>query len=103
MSATSPTCNVQLTETATGRHPKIAIVGQDGISVSERFTIPSWDDGTRLVIPPATRYAIAVTMPESGDLILEMPPRGGDVRTMSAPGILYTNDGTDNPPATLGT
>ena len=41
-------------------------------------------------------------MPESGDLILEMPPRGGDVRTMSAPGILYTNDGTDNPPATLG-
>ena len=31
-----------------------------------------------------------------------MPPRGGDVRTMSAPGILYTNDGTENPPATLG-
>src|SRR5262249_3432864 len=37
-----------------------------------------------------------------GDLILEMPPRGGDARTMSAPGILYTNDGSDNPPATLG-
>ena len=31
-----------------------------------------------------------------------MPPRGGGARTISAPGILYTNDGTDNPPATLG-
>ena len=29
------------------------------------------------VIPPATRYAIAVTMPDEGDLVLEMPPRGG--------------------------
>ena len=93
--------NVQLTETATGKHPKIAIVAQDGIPYEE-VRHPQWDDGTRLVIPPATRYAIAVTMPESGDLILEMPSRGGDTRTLSAPGILYTNDGTDNPPATLG-
>ncbi|MGD0532965.1 MAG: hypothetical protein ABSA62_12040, partial [Methyloceanibacter sp.] len=38
---------------------------------------PVTDGGTRLLIPPATRYAIAVTMPASGDLILEMPPRGG--------------------------
>jgi FtsP/CotA-like multicopper oxidase with cupredoxin domain len=93
--------NVRLTETATGNHPKIAIVAQDGIP-SSAVRYPEWDNGTRLVIPPATRYAIAVTMPESGDLILEMPPRGGDARTMSAPGILYTNDGTDNPPAALG-
>jgi FtsP/CotA-like multicopper oxidase with cupredoxin domain len=93
--------NAQLTETATGKHPKIAVIAQDGIPYGE-VRYPRWDDGTRLVIPPATRYAIAVTMPESGDLILEMPSRGGDVRTMSAPGILYTNDGTDNPPATLG-
>ena len=93
--------NVQLTETATGKHPKIAIVAQDGIPYDE-VRHPQWDDGTRLVIPPATRYAIAVTMPEKGDLILEMPSRGGDTRTLSAPGILYTNDGTDNPPATLG-
>jgi FtsP/CotA-like multicopper oxidase with cupredoxin domain len=93
--------NVRLTETATGKHPKIAIVGQDGIPYTE-VHYPLWDDGTRLVIPPATRYAIAVTIPEEGELILEMPPRGGDARTMSAPGILYTNDGTENPPATLG-
>ncbi len=41
-------------------------------------------------------------MPATGDLVLEMPPRGGGAKTISAPGILYTNDGTDNPPAVLG-
>ena len=93
--------NLRLTETATGKHPKIAIVGQDGIPYTE-VRYPAWDDGARLVVPPATRYAIAVTIPEEGELVLEMAPRGGDVRTMTAPGILYTNDGTENPPATLG-
>ena len=33
--------NVQLTETATGYHPKIAIVGQDGIAFTERCTTRS--------------------------------------------------------------
>ena len=92
---------VQLTETATGNHPKIAIVGQDGIPYPE-VHYPVFENGTKLLIPPATRYAIAVTMPAEGDLILEMPPRGGGATTISAPGVLYTNDGTDNPPATLG-
>jgi FtsP/CotA-like multicopper oxidase with cupredoxin domain len=94
--------SVQLTETATGRHPKIAIVGQDG-NPSPEVHYPVFEEGTRLVIPPATRYAIAVTMPESGDLVLDMPPMGGGARTLSSPGILYENDGTENPPATLGT
>jgi len=93
--------NVELTETATGKHPEIAIVGQDGLP-SPEVHYPVTDGGTRLLIPPATRYAIAVTMPASGDLILEMPPRGGGASTISAPGILYLNDGTENPPATLG-
>jgi FtsP/CotA-like multicopper oxidase with cupredoxin domain len=92
---------VQLTETATGNHPKIAIVGQDGVPYTN-VQHPIFENGTRLLIPPATRYAIAVTMPEKGDLILEMPPRGGGASTISAPGILYTNDGTENPPAVLG-
>ena len=92
---------VQLTETATGNHPKIAIVGQDGVPYPE-VQHPVFENGTRLLIPPATRYAIAVTMPADGDLILEMPPRGGGATTISAPGVLYTNDGTENPPATLG-
>ena len=94
--------SVQLTETATGKHPKIAIVGQDG-NPAPAVHYPAFEDGTRLVIPPATRYAIAVTMPARGDLVLEMPPTGAGARTLSSPGILYTNDGTDNPPATLGT
>jgi FtsP/CotA-like multicopper oxidase with cupredoxin domain len=92
---------VQLTETATGNHPKIAIVGQDGVPYP-KVHHPIFENGTTLLIPPATRYAIAVTMPEEGDLILEMPPRGGGASTISAPGVLYTNDGTKSPPAVLG-
>lgn len=93
--------NVQLTETTTGKHPKIAVIGSDG-NPSPRVHYPVTDDGTRLLIPPASRFAIAVTMPETGDLILEMPSRGGGAKTINMPGILYTNDGTENPPAILG-
>jgi hypothetical protein len=89
--------NVQLTETATGKHPKIAILGTDG-NPSPRVHFPVPDDGTRLLIPPAS----AVTMPPIGELILEMPERGGGAKTINLPAILYTNDGTENPPATLG-
>lgn len=94
--------NVQLTETATGYHPKIAIVGEDGnpFAVVE---YPPADEGTRLLLPPATRAAIAVTIPKEGDLVLEMPPLGSGAKTINAPGVLYTNDGTENPPAVLGT
>jgi FtsP/CotA-like multicopper oxidase with cupredoxin domain len=94
--------NVQLTETATGYHPKIAIVGLDGNPFSH-VEYPVTDDGTRLLIPPASRAAIAITMPREGGLILEMPPRGGGAKTINAPGVLYTNNGTENPPAVLGT
>jgi FtsP/CotA-like multicopper oxidase with cupredoxin domain len=94
--------NVQLTETATGYHPKIAIVGEDGNPFGS-VEYPPTDEGTRLLLPPATRAAIAVTIPIEGDLVLEMPPLGGGARTINAPGVLYTNDGTENPPAVLGT
>ncbi|KAB1072046.1 multicopper oxidase family protein [Methylobacterium planeticum] len=93
--------NVQLTETATGRHPPIAIVGQDG-NPAEAVHYPPTENGTRLLIPPASRFAIAVTMPREGDLVLEMPPRGGGAKTITQPGILYTSNGTANPPAVLG-
>jgi FtsP/CotA-like multicopper oxidase with cupredoxin domain len=94
--------NVELTETATGYHPKIAIVGQDGIAYGE-VHYPYEQDGTELLIPPATRYAIAVTMPAKGSLRLSLPGLGSGARTLSAPGVLYTNNGTPNPPARLGT
>ena len=93
--------NVQLTETATGRHPRIAIVGQDGNPYTA-VHYPPTDNGTRLLIPPASRFAIAVTIPAEGELILEMPERGSDAKTLTGPGVLYTNNGTDNPPAVLG-
>lgn len=94
--------NVELTETATGFHPKIAIVGQDGIAYGE-VHYPYEQDGTQLLIPPATRFAIAVTMPAKGSLRLSLPGLGSGARTLSAPGVLYTNNGTQNPPAHLGT
>ena len=94
--------NVQLTETATGRHPRIPILGEDGNpGTFVRFS--PQDDGRRLLIPPATRYAVAVNIPEEGELILEMPSVGPGATAISETGILYTNDGSENPPATLGT
>ena len=93
--------NVQLTETATGRHPPIAIVGQDGNPYTS-VHYPPTDQGTRLLIPPASRFAIAVTIPAQGDLVLEMPERGGGAKAITEPGVLYTNNGTDNSPAVLG-
>lgn len=93
--------NLTLTETATGAHPPIAIVGQDGNPFPE-VHYPTTDNGTTLVIPPGSRYAIAVTMPREGELVLEMP-QTADVASYSEPGILYTNDGTEHPPAVLGT
>jgi FtsP/CotA-like multicopper oxidase with cupredoxin domain len=92
---------VRLTETATGRHPQIAIVGQDGNPYPEVHYSPT-DGGTRLEIPPASRFAIAVTMPAEGDLVLEMPPLGYGAKALTAPGVLYTNTGTDKVPAVLG-
>ncbi len=93
--------NVQLTETATGRHPPIAIVGQDGNPYTA-VQYPPTDNGTRLLIAPASRFAIAVTIPAEGELVLEMPERGGGAKTIGAPGVLYTNNGTENPPAVIG-
>lgn len=92
---------LRLTETATGNHPKISIVGQDGNPYTQ-VGRPLYSDGTTLDIPPASRYAIAVTMPKEGDLVLEFPP---DPRAKEVvnPGVLYTNDGTENPPGVLGT
>lgn len=92
---------VGLRETATGNRPKIAIVGQDGNPFLQ-VQRPVDGDGTRLLIPPGSRYAIAVTMPEQGDLVLEMP-KLDNVPPVVNPGVLYTNDGSDNTPGVLGT
>ncbi len=93
---------LRLTETATGNHPTFSVVGQDGNPFTQ-VQLPVGGDGTRLVIPPGgSRYAIAVTMPDTGDLVLDMPPLEG-AKPVTNPGVLYTDNGTDNPPAELGT
>ncbi len=92
---------VRLTETATGNHPKFSIVGQDGNPYTQ-VGRPVYGDGTTLDIPPASRFAIAVTMPKQGDLVLEFPP-DPRAKPIVNPGVLYTNNGTKNPPAVLGT
>ncbi len=92
---------IRLTETATGNHPKFSIVGQDGNPYTQ-VQRPVDGDGTELFIPPGSRYAIAVTMPKTGDLVLEMPPMAGG-KPVNADGVLYTNNGRKNSPAVLGT
>ncbi len=62
---------LQLTHTADGSHPTILVLGQDGITYTTVATAPL-DNGTALMMPPATRFLIAVTMPQTGDLLLEM-------------------------------
>ncbi len=91
---------LRLTETATGNHPKFAIVGQDGNPYTQ-VGRPVYGDGTTLDIPPGSRYAIAVTMPKQGDLVLEFPP-DPKATEITDPAVLYTNNGTKNPPAVLG-
>ena len=92
---------IRLTETATGNHPKFSIVGQDGNPYTQ-VQRPVDGDGTSLEIPPGSRYAIAVTMPRTGDLVVDMPPKPG-VKGIDNPAVLYTNNGTENSPAVLGT
>ncbi len=93
---------VAITETATGKRTKLAIVGQDG----NPFTVvePAFEeDGTVITIPPASRYAIAVTMPQTGGLQLEMPTYTGKTpMTTTYAGIVYTNNKTAKSPAKLG-
>jgi FtsP/CotA-like multicopper oxidase with cupredoxin domain len=94
--------NVQLTETATGRHPPIAIIGQDG-NPYPAVHYPVTEEGTRLLIPPASRFAIAGRCRRRGISCSRCR------RAAAAPGrsplraFLYTNNGSDTPPGVLGT
>jgi len=94
-------------------HERPAHGNSDWATSADRHRWPGWkpyttvqypptDNGTRLLIPPASRFAIAVTIPSEGDLVLEMPERGGGAKTITEPGVLYSSNGTDNPPAVLG-
>lgn len=93
---------VAITETATGKRAKLAIVGQDGNPFGQ--VQPAFEEGgTVLTIPPASRYALAVTMPQTGGLQLEMPTYTGKTPMITKyPGIVYTNNKTAKSPAVTG-
>ncbi|GMU53159.1 MAG: hypothetical protein AMXMBFR33_23050 [Candidatus Xenobia bacterium] len=93
---------VRLTETATGRHPRLLIVGQDGLPYPQVQTSTE-EGGTVLSIPPASRYALAVTIPKQGELVLEMPPAHDLKQEFRGPGVAYTNRFPKPPSAVLGT
>lgn len=94
---------VRLTETATGEHPPIVIVGQDGLPYPE-VQISREQNGTILSIPPASRYALAVTIPQEGELVLDMPPAHDVPKDYVKPGVLYTSQGPGkSPKGQLGT
>ncbi|MBX3170217.1 MAG: multicopper oxidase domain-containing protein [Candidatus Eremiobacteraeota bacterium] len=94
---------VRLTETAGGQHPPIVIVGQDGLPYPE-VQVSREQNGTILSIPPASRYAIAVTIPQAGELVLDMPPAHDLQKDYVKPGVVYTSQGPGKPPTgKLGT
>ncbi len=93
---------VQLTETAT-RPPSEDRDRRPGRQLEPVGAPPFDTDPTRLSIPPASRYAIAVTMPETANSSSPCRSAAAAPRTENALGVLYTSNGTDNPPATLGT
>ncbi len=94
---------VGVMETATGQLTRLAVVAQDGNPYTQVQT-PATDGGTTVLIPPGSRYALAVTMPKVGGLALTLPPLSpGPSAMMRNPGILYTNNGTARSPAVTGT
>ena len=87
---------VRLTETATGKHPPIVILAQDGLPYT-KAAFSNEGDGTTLSISPASRYAIAVTIPKTGELVLEMPPADDLFQDYTMPGVAYTSQGPGKP------
>jgi len=89
---------LRVVDTATGSPVPLSIVGKDGNPVPQVLA-PFDDDGTVILLEPASRVAVAVTMPPAGGLRLEMPSyahTGGSLplpETIENPGILYTNEG----------
>jgi len=76
---------LRLTNTPDGSHPPIIVLGQDGIPYTEAALAPL-EGGTVLLMPPGSRFVIAVTMPESGDLVLEMSPDPATSAPVTLPG-----------------
>lgn len=98
--------NVGIRNTGTGELIPLRVLATDGNTVPEVITGQN-DDGTTFLLPPASRIAVAVTMPASGSLQLELPPVEGPQMAHTQPleteGVLYVSNGDgSNPTGTLG-
>lgn len=96
---------IQLTETATGNHPALVIVGQDGVPRTDATDAKLLFNNNTIVMPPGSRFSFAVTMPLTGDLIMEMPPieeQNWDLFTTVQEAVAYVNIGGHTIQGTLG-
>lgn len=99
--------NVGVRNTATGELEPLRVLATDGNPVPS--VLPgNGDEGRTYLLPSASRVAIAVTMPETGGLQLELPAVTGPAEAHTQPleteGILYTSNGDGTTPrGVLGT
>jgi len=97
--------NIAVRSTATNELQPLRVLSRDGVPEP---TVGSGDanDGTTYLLPPASRVAIAVTMPQKGGLQLELPPLAGPDANHTQPlktaGVLYTSTGDEQPKGQLG-
>jgi FtsP/CotA-like multicopper oxidase with cupredoxin domain len=92
--------NIGVRNTFTGKLTPLRILATDG-NVTPSVQPGNNHDGTTYLLPSASRVAIAVTMPETGGLQLELPPVSGPdahhTQPLKTEGILYTSTGDGNP------
>jgi len=93
--------NIGIRNTASGKLLPLRVVATDG-NVASSVLTGNNQDGTTYLLPSSSRVAIAVTMPQSGGLQLELPPVAGanaqHTQPLMTEGILYKNDGDGNGP-----
>lgn len=93
--------NIGIRNTASGQLIPLKILATDG-NVASSVLTGNNQDGTTYLLPSSSRVAIAVTMPRSGGLQLELPPvNGGNsnhTQPLTTEGISYTSNGSESPP-----
>ena len=78
-------------------YPVIPWVGVMAIGYSFGAVVTLTPERRQLISAVGNSRRCSSHIPKEGDLVLEMPPLGTGAKTINAPGILYTNDGTENP------
>lgn len=93
--------NIGVRNTASGELIPLRILATDG-NVARSVLTGNNREGTTYLLPSSSRVAIAVTMPRSGGLQLELPPVAGanakHTQPLKSEGILYTTHGDGSDP-----